>query len=89
MTRFVRFGQTARSFSARSSLCTLFPALVQQTTPAWRIMALTASTTSGWQLPTLLVAQPDPKSMNRLPSTSSMSDPCTRDAMKKRSSGSP
>src|SRR5438445_13822136 len=85
-TLFVLFGQTARSFSASCKRCALLAALVQQTTPDSFIIACTASTTSGLQLPTLLVAQPAPKSMNRLPSTSSIRDPEARSAMKKRSS---
>jgi len=88
-TRSIRSGQTARSFSARSSRCAVFPALVQQVTPSCRSIAETTSTTSGWQLPTLFVPQPEPKSMKRLPSTSSMSEPCARTAMNMRSSGDP
>ncbi len=85
----MRFGQTSRSLSARSKRCAVLPALVQQVTPSWRIIEDTASTTSGWQLPTLFVPQPDPKSMKRFPSASSMSDPEAFTAMNRRSEGAP
>jgi hypothetical protein len=88
-TRSVRFGHTESSFSAASMRWTLLPALVQQATPCWRSMAFTTSTISGLQLPTLLVPQPEPKSMKRLPSTSSMSEPRQLLAMKVRFSRGP
>ena len=46
-------------------------------------VAFTTSTISGWQLPMLLVPQPAPKSMKRLPSTSSIREPWALFAMKR------
>ena len=50
---------------------------------------MTAASTSGLPLPTLFVPHPAPKSMKRFPSTSSMSEPSHRLAMKTRLSQSP
>ena len=76
-----RFSWSPGVSRASSSQTATYPSYGPTMKQVWvkaATWAWTAATTSGAELPTLVTAMPDPRSMNELPSTSTRTPPAAR-----------